>query len=151
MTSLGVAGLKYLEPSCSAGGRDRLRAISRSRRNSCWFHHLMNWSVCRALATVGAPRRDRRLLRCRLTATSCPMARLAARRTLGRARVTRLDALGLQNSCLRRLFSSHDASEHLTQTRAADGKDLKGLCSFGRSRRISGRLLAPHTRMMITY
>ena len=72
-------------------------------------------------------------------------------RTLGRARVARLDALGLQNSCLRRPFSSHDASEHLTQLRAADGKDLNGLCSFGRSRRISGRLLAPHTRMMITY
>ena len=90
-------------------------------------------------------------MRCRLTATSCPMARLAARRTLGRARVTRLDALGLQNSCLRRPFSSHDASEHLTQLRAADGKGLKGLCSLGRSRRISGRLLAPHTRMMITY
>ena len=139
------------DPLCEVTSHETPASHSRSTRNSCWFCHLGERSVCRALATVGAPRRDRRLLRCRLTATSCPMARLAARRTLGRARVTRLDALGLQNSCLRRLFSSHDASEHLTQLRAADGKDLNGLCSFGRSRRISGRLLAPHTRMMITY
>ena len=125
---------------------------SRSTGNSCWLHHhLVELSVCRALATVGAPRRDRRLLRCRLTATSCPMARLAARRTLGRARVTRLDALGLRNSCLRRLFSSHDASEHLTQLRAAKGKYLEGPCSLGRSRRVSGRLSALRIRMTITY
>ena len=38
--------------------------------------------------------------------------------------MTPLDALGLQNSCLRRPLSSHGASEHLTQLRAADGKDL---------------------------
>ena len=90
-------------------------------------------------------------MRHRLTATRCLQARLTARRTLGPARVTPLDALGLQNSCLRRPLSSHGASEHLTQLRATDGKDLGGICSLGRSRRISGRLSAPHTRMMITY
>ena len=52
-------------------------------------------------------------MRHRLTATRCLLARLAARRTLGRARVTPLNALGLQNSCLRRPLSSHGASEHL--------------------------------------
>ena len=72
-------------------------------------------------------------------------------RTLGRARVTRLDALGLQNSCLRRPFSSHDASEHLTQLRAAKGKYLEGPCSLGRARRVSGRLSALRIRMTITY
>ena len=89
-------------------------------------------------------------MRHRLTATRCLQARLTARRTLGRARVTPLDALGLQNSCLRRPLSSHGASEHLTQLRATDGKDLGGICSLGRSRRISGRLSAPHIRMIIT-
>ena len=108
-------------------------------------------TVRRAVAAVGAPRRDGRLLRGRLTATSCPMARLAARRTLGRARVTRLDSLGLQNSCLRRPFSSHDASEHLTQLRATEGKDFEPPCSLDRSRPVSGRLSAPHIRMIITY
>ena len=63
-------------------------------------------------------------MRHRLTATRCLQARLTARRTLGPARVTPLDALGLQNSCLRRPLSSHGASEHLTQLRATDGKDL---------------------------
>ena len=91
-----------------------------------------------------------RLMRHRLTATRCLQARLTARRTLGHARVTPLDALGLQNSCLRRPLSSHGASEHLTQLRATDGKDLGGICSLGRSRRISGRLSAPHIRMIIT-
>ena len=108
-------------------------------------------TVRRAVAAVGAPRRDGRLLRGRLTATSCPMARLAARRTLGRARVTRLDALGLQNSYVRRPFSSHSASEHLTQLRAAKGKYLEGPCSLGRARRVSGRLSALRIRMTITY
>ena len=89
-------------------------------------------------------------MRHRLTATRCLQARLTARRTLGRARVTPLDALGLHNSCLRRPLSSHGASEHLTQLRATDGKDLGGICSLGRSRRISGRLSAPHIRMIIT-
>ena len=87
-------------------------------------------------------------MRHRLTATRCLQARLTARRTLGRARVTPLGALGLQNSCLRRPLSSHGASEHLTQLRATDGKDLGGICSLGRSRRISGRLSAPHIRMI---
>ena len=89
-------------------------------------------------------------MRHRLTATRCLQARLTARRTLGRERVTPLDALGLQNSFLRRPLSSHGASEHLTQLRATDGKDLGGICSLGRSRRISGRLSAPHIRMIIT-
>ena len=94
--------------------------------------------------------RGGRLLRHRLTATSCPMAGLAARRTLGRARVTWLDALGLQKSCLRRLFSSHDASEHLAQLRAAEGKYLEAPCSLGRSRRVSGRLSVLRIHMIIT-
>ena len=46
---------------------------------------------------VGALKSFGRLLRNRLTAASCPMARLAARRTLDRARVSPLNALGLQN------------------------------------------------------
>ena len=89
-------------------------------------------------------------MRHRLAATRCLLARLTARRTLGRARVTPLDALGLHNSFLRRPLSSHFASEHLTQLRAADGKDLGGICSLGRSRRIYWRLSAPHIRMIIT-
>ena len=86
-----------------------------------------------------------------MAATRCLLAWLAAHRTLDRARVTQLGALGLQNSCLRRPLSSHGTSEHLTQFRTNDGKDLGGMCSVGRSRRISRRLSAPHTRMMITY
>ena len=89
-------------------------------------------------------------MRHRLTATRCLLARLTARRTLGRAGVAPLGALGLQNTCLRRPLSSHGASEDLTQLRATDGKDLGGICSLGRSRRISGRLSAPHIRMIIT-
>ena len=63
-------------------------------------------------------------MRHRLTATRCLQARLTARRTLGRARVTPLNALGLQNSCLRRPLSSHGASGHLTQLCATDGKEV---------------------------
>ena len=63
-----------------------------------------------------------------LAAMSYPMARLAAQRTLCRARVTRLDAPGLQDySCLRRPFSSRDVSKHLIQLRATEGKDLEAL------------------------
>ena len=51
--------------------------------------------VC-VVAAVEPPRRDGRLLRRRLAATRC-LARLAARRTLDRARVSPLNALGLQN------------------------------------------------------
>ena len=91
-----------------------------------------------------------RLMRHQLTATRCLLARLAARRTLGCAKVTPLDALSLHNSCLRRPLSSHGASEHLTELCATDGKDLGGICSLGRSRRISGRLSTPHMGMIIT-
>ena len=90
-------------------------------------------------------------MRHRLTATRCLQARLTARRTLGRARVTPLDALGLQNSCLRRPLSSHGTFKYLTQLRATDGKELGGLCSLDRSHRISGRLSVPHIHMAITY
>ena len=90
-------------------------------------------------------------MRHRLAATRCRLERLAARRTLGRARVTRLGALGLQNSCLRRPFSSHDAFKNLTQLRAAEGKYPEAPCSLGRSRRVSGRLSALCIRMIITY
>ena len=52
-------------------------------RSSCW--------------AVGALRSCGRLLRDRLAATRGAMARLTARRTLGRARVSPLNAFGLQN------------------------------------------------------
>ena len=72
-----------------------------------------------------------RLLRSRLTATTCAMARLVARRILGRANVS-LDALGLQNLLT---IAAHQhilngASEHLTQRRAAGRKDQGALCSL---------------------
>ena len=51
--------------------------------------------VC-VVAAVEPPRRDGRLLRCRLATMRC-LARLAARRALSRAKVPPLDALALQN------------------------------------------------------
>ena len=65
-------------------------------RGSCW-------------SSPGSQDGDR-LMRHRLAATRCLQARLTARRTLGRARVTPLDALGLQTSCLSRPLSPHGAS-----------------------------------------
>ena len=60
-------------------------------------HHLteLEREVVRGTA-IELPRKDGRLLRRRLAATRC-LARLAAQRTLGRARVSPLDVLALQN------------------------------------------------------
>ena len=129
-----------------------LQAVSRSIGDSCWFRHLTELAgeVEVVRGSCWSSQEGGRLMRHRLTATRCLQARLTARRTLGRARVTPLGALGLQDPCLRRPLSSHGASEHLTQLRATDGKDLGGICSLGRSRRISGRLSVPHIRMVIT-
>ena len=79
------------------------------------------------------------------------MARLAARCKLGRARVSLLNALGLQNLIAMAGIIPTDASEPLAQLRAADVKELVCLSSIDRLSRISGRLLALRIRMTITY
>ena len=59
------------------------------------------------------------------------MARLAARRILGRANVS-LDALGLQNllAIAAHQHNNNGAAEHLTQLRAAGRKDQASQCSL---------------------
>ena len=79
------------------------------------------------------------------------MARLAARCKLGRARVSLLNALGLHNLLAMAGIISTGASEHLTQLRAADTKELACLSSIDRLSRIYGRLSALRIRITITY
>ena len=79
------------------------------------------------------------------------MARLTARCTLGHARVSPLNALGLPNLLAMAGIISTGASEHPTQLRAANGKELACLYSINRLGRIIGRLSALSIRMTITY
>ena len=64
------------------------------------------------------------------------MARLTARCTPGCARVSPLNALGLQNSLAMADIIPIIASGHLTQLCAADGKELVCLSSIDRLSRI---------------
>ena len=74
---------------------------------------------------------------------------------MSRARVPSLGALGLQNlpSTAVIITQVRPTSEHLTELRAADGKDLAGLCLLARSRHtcMYGRLSTPHIRMVFYY
>ena len=79
------------------------------------------------------------------------MTRLTARCTLGRARVFPLNALGLPNLLAIAGIIPTGASEHPTQLRAADGKELACLSSINRLSRIFGRLSVLRIRMTITY